>query len=163
MKFKIYIFLLAFNQKNLKCFIFSVVCQRLVLVTLAKIFLESIFLYFSEITNLVLKLKIIYFYYHYNNNVEVFFIYYRSAFDNKTMKKVAIKKISPFEHQTYCQRTLREIKILTRFKHENVSWSSLNAFFHEMTTMIIKCLSRWEGCPIGLVGVVLVELYKLDA
>ncbi|XP_029633024.1 mitogen-activated protein kinase 1 [Octopus bimaculoides] len=43
-----------------------------------------------------------------------------SAFDNKTMKKVAIKKISPFEHQTYCQRTLREIKILTRFKHENV-------------------------------------------
>ena len=37
------------------------------------------------------------------------------------MSKVAIKKISPFEHQTYCQRTLREIKILTRFRHENVS------------------------------------------
>eukprot|EP00118_Oscarella_pearsei_P017342 m.171406 g.171406 ORF g.171406 m.171406 type:complete len:130 (+) comp39053_c1_seq40:27-416(+) len=34
--------------------------------------------------------------------------------------RVAIKKISPFEHQTYCQRTLREIKILTRFKHENI-------------------------------------------
>ena len=34
--------------------------------------------------------------------------------------KVAIKKISPFEHQTYCQRTLREIKILTRFNHENI-------------------------------------------
>jgi hypothetical protein len=33
---------------------------------------------------------------------------------------VAIKKISPFEHQTYCQRTLREIKILLRFKHENI-------------------------------------------
>lgn len=33
---------------------------------------------------------------------------------------MAIKKISPFEHQTYCQRTLREIKILTRFNHENV-------------------------------------------
>lgn len=47
--------------------------------------------------------------------------YYRSAFDNETNCKVAIKKISPFEHQTYCQRTLREIKILTRFKHENVS------------------------------------------
>ena len=29
---------------------------------------------------------------------------------------MAIKKISPFEHQTYCQRTLREIKILTRFE-----------------------------------------------
>jgi len=36
------------------------------------------------------------------------------------MTKVAIKKISPFEHQTYCQRTLREIKILTRFRHENI-------------------------------------------
>ncbi|XP_076060196.1 mitogen-activated protein kinase rl isoform X2 [Oratosquilla oratoria] len=43
-----------------------------------------------------------------------------SAYDNVTKTKVAIKKISPFEHQTYCQRTLREIKILTRFKHENV-------------------------------------------
>jgi mitogen-activated protein kinase 1/3 len=43
-----------------------------------------------------------------------------SAFDNQLNTRVAIKKISPFEHQTYCQRTLREIKILTRFKHENV-------------------------------------------
>ena len=40
--------------------------------------------------------------------------------DNRLGQRVAIKKISPFEHQTYCQRTLREIKILTRFKHENV-------------------------------------------
>ena len=55
-----------------------------------------------------------------------------SAYDNETktkvslksenisfdfvLKKVAIKKISPFEHQTYCQRTLREIKILTRYE-----------------------------------------------
>lgn len=43
--------------------------------------------------------------------------------------KVAIKKISPFEHQTYCQRTLREIKILTRFKHENVSPYSVSYWF----------------------------------
>ena len=43
-----------------------------------------------------------------------------SAMDNETKTKVAIKKISPFEHQTYCQRTLREIKILTRFNHENI-------------------------------------------
>lgn len=48
---------------------------------------------------------------------------FRSAYDAVTKTKVAIKKISPFEHQTYCQRTLREIKILTRFKHENVSTS----------------------------------------
>jgi len=34
--------------------------------------------------------------------------------------QVAIKKISPFEHQTYCQRTLREIKILNGFNHENI-------------------------------------------
>jgi len=34
--------------------------------------------------------------------------------------QVAIKKISPFDHQTYCQRTLREIKILLHFQHENI-------------------------------------------
>lgn len=34
--------------------------------------------------------------------------------------KVAIKKISSLEHQTICQRTLREIKILSRFNHENI-------------------------------------------
>ncbi|KAL7986820.1 hypothetical protein Chor_013103 [Crotalus horridus] len=43
-----------------------------------------------------------------------------SAYDNLNRVRVAIKKISPFEHQTYCQRTLREIKILLRFKHENI-------------------------------------------
>jgi mitogen-activated protein kinase 1/3 len=43
-----------------------------------------------------------------------------SANDLTNGSKVAIKKISPFDHQTYCQRTLREIKILTRFKHENI-------------------------------------------
>jgi len=43
-----------------------------------------------------------------------------SALDNETGLRMAIKKISPFEHQTYCQRTLREIKILKRFKHENI-------------------------------------------
>ncbi|XP_026838605.1 mitogen-activated protein kinase ERK-A isoform X2 [Drosophila erecta] len=43
-----------------------------------------------------------------------------SADDTVTNQRVAIKKISPFEHQTYCQRTLREITILTRFKHENI-------------------------------------------
>merc|ERR1719309_1049239 len=43
-----------------------------------------------------------------------------SAPDTSSNTKVAIKKISPFEHQTYCQRTLREIKILNRLKHENI-------------------------------------------
>ncbi|VDO65975.1 unnamed protein product [Heligmosomoides polygyrus] len=43
-----------------------------------------------------------------------------SAMDTITGRRVAIKKVSPFEHQTFCQRTLREIRILTRFNHENV-------------------------------------------
>lgn len=49
-----------------------------------------------------------------------FYFYFSSAQDTLTKERVAIKKISPFEHQTFCQRTLREIKILSRFKHENV-------------------------------------------
>lgn len=57
-------------------------------------------------------------------------LFFRSAYDNLTKTKVAIKKISPFEHQTYCQRTLREIKILTRFKHENV-WKILPQIFSQ--------------------------------
>jgi mitogen-activated protein kinase 1/3 len=43
-----------------------------------------------------------------------------SGCDNRTSQRVAIKKLSPFEHQCFCQRTLREIKILARFKHENI-------------------------------------------
>lgn len=43
-----------------------------------------------------------------------------SAFDHTTQQRVAIKKIAPFEHQCFCQRTLREIKILARFRHENI-------------------------------------------
>ena len=61
----------------------------------------------------------------------------RSAFDHVTKTKVAIKKISPFEHQTYCQRTLREIKILTRFKHENVSTAS---FMQCLLQFCLRCL-----------------------
>lgn len=43
-----------------------------------------------------------------------------SSFDHNTQQRVAIKKITPFEHQCFCQRTLREIKILSRFRHENI-------------------------------------------
>uniref|UniRef100_A0A8C0PP60 mitogen-activated protein kinase n=1 Tax=Canis lupus familiaris TaxID=9615 RepID=A0A8C0PP60_CANLF len=42
------------------------------------------------------------------------------AYDHVRKVRVAIKKISPFEHQTCCQRTLREIQILLCFCHENV-------------------------------------------
>ena len=30
--------------------------------------------------------------------------------------KVAIKRITPFEHAMFCQRTLREIKLLRHFR-----------------------------------------------
>jgi len=43
-----------------------------------------------------------------------------SAYDHTNQTRVAIKKITPFEHQCFCQRTLREIKILSRFRHENI-------------------------------------------
>ncbi|VDD82088.1 unnamed protein product [Mesocestoides corti] len=43
-----------------------------------------------------------------------------SAIDIRTGERVAIKKSTPFEHQTFCQRTYREVKILLRFKHENI-------------------------------------------
>lgn len=42
------------------------------------------------------------------------------ALDTKTGENVAIKKMSPFEHQTYCQRTLREMRILLSLQHENI-------------------------------------------
>ena len=44
-----------------------------------------------------------------------------SALDNKTQERVAIKRCTPFEHQTFTQRMLREVKILAQFDHENVS------------------------------------------
>ncbi|CAF4402385.1 unnamed protein product [Rotaria sp. Silwood2] len=43
-----------------------------------------------------------------------------SAFDTQKLTNVAIKKISPFLSKINCQRTLREIRILQRLKHENI-------------------------------------------
>ena len=42
-----------------------------------------------------------------------------SAMDTVPNTKVAIKRMSSFKHQTYCQRTLKEIKTLNKLKHEN--------------------------------------------
>ena len=39
-----------------------------------------------------------------------------SATDSEKGSMAAIKRINPFEHRLFCQRTLREIKILTRFR-----------------------------------------------
>ncbi|KAJ7934173.1 mitogen activated protein kinase-like protein, partial [Mycena leptocephala] len=43
-----------------------------------------------------------------------------SAVHNPTQRKVAIKRITPFDHSMYCLRTLREIKVLRHFHHENI-------------------------------------------
>lgn len=33
---------------------------------------------------------------------------------------MAIKRITPFDHSMFCLRTLREIKLLRHFRHENI-------------------------------------------
>jgi serine/threonine protein kinase len=43
-----------------------------------------------------------------------------SAIHTSSQRRVAIKKISPFDHAMFCQRTLREIKLLRHFSHENI-------------------------------------------
>lgn len=43
-----------------------------------------------------------------------------SAIHNPTSTRVAIKKITPFDHSMFCLRTLREIKLLRHFNHENI-------------------------------------------
>lgn len=43
-----------------------------------------------------------------------------SAVHVASQRKVAIKKITPFDHSMFCLRTLREIKLLRHFQHENI-------------------------------------------
>lgn len=43
-----------------------------------------------------------------------------SAIHVPTSTRVAIKKITPFDHSMFCLRTLREIKLLRHFNHENI-------------------------------------------
>jgi len=43
-----------------------------------------------------------------------------SAYDNVSRERVAIKKVTPLTHQTFVQRTLREIMILANLRHENI-------------------------------------------
>ncbi|KAF9455914.1 kinase-like domain-containing protein [Collybia nuda] len=43
-----------------------------------------------------------------------------SAIHGPTQRKVAIKRITPFDHSMFCLRTLREIKLLRHFRHENI-------------------------------------------
>lgn len=43
-----------------------------------------------------------------------------SAYDTLADERRAIKKVTPFEHHTFSQRTLREMKILRGFSHPNI-------------------------------------------
>ncbi|KAG8846843.1 MAP kinase Pmk1 [Tulasnella sp. 330] len=43
-----------------------------------------------------------------------------SAMHTPSQQRVAIKKITPFDHAMFCLRTLREIKLLRHFRHENI-------------------------------------------
>lgn len=43
-----------------------------------------------------------------------------SATHKPSQQKVAIKKITPFDHSMFCLRTLREMKLLRYFNHENI-------------------------------------------
>jgi mitogen-activated protein kinase 1/3 len=43
-----------------------------------------------------------------------------SALHKPSGQKVAIKKITPFDHSMFCLRTLREMKLLRYFEHENI-------------------------------------------
>lgn len=45
---------------------------------------------------------------------------YSSAIHKPSSQKVAIKKITPFDHSMFCLRTLREMKLLRYFNHENI-------------------------------------------
>ena len=46
--------------------------------------------------------------------------YHSSALHKPSGQKVAIKKITPFDHSMFCLRTLREMKLLRYFNHENI-------------------------------------------
>ena len=58
---------------------------------------------------------------HGTNNLGHFILILRSsALHKPSGQKVAIKKITPFDHSMFCLRTLREMKLLRYFNHENI-------------------------------------------
>lgn len=75
-----------------------------------------------------------------------------SGYDQETCQRVAIKKISPFEHQCFCQRTLREIKILARFKHENIinlqDVLHSNSFSQMKEIYLVQQLMDFDMCKL---------------
>lgn len=75
-----------------------------------------------------------------------------SAFDTERKERVAIKKVTPLTHQTFVQRTLREIMILSRLRHENIV---------ELRDCIVNS-PLWEMNEVYLVlGLMETDLHKL--
>lgn len=73
-----------------------------------------------------------------------------SAYHRPSGQKVAIKKITPFDHSMFCLRTLREMKLLRYFNHENII-SILDiqkprdyASFHEVYLIQVCTMSTWS-------------------
>jgi serine/threonine protein kinase len=57
----------------------------------------------------------------------------RSALHKPTGQKIAIKKISPFDHPMFCLRTMRELVSLRHFHHDDII--SILAFLRKVSTL----------------------------
>lgn len=75
---------------------------------------------------------------------------YSSAIHKPSGQKVAIKKITPFDHSMFCLRTLREMKLLRYFNHENIisildiqKPRSLETFSEVYLIQVRKDLCSW--------------------
>lgn len=88
--------------------------------------LDQQHLYYKRIFSLNLPMILL-------NIEECFCWHFSSALDTETQQRVAIKRMTPFSHSISCQRTLREIRILSRMKHENVRSRMIHfrASFHK--------------------------------
>lgn len=76
-----------------------------------------------------------------------------SALHKPSGQKVAIKKITPFDHSMFCLRTLREMKLLRYFNHENII-SILDIqkprnyeTFTEVYLIQVRCMAYQSGWP----------------
>lgn len=79
-----------------------------------------------------------------------------SAIHKPSGQKVAIKKITPFDHSMFCLRTLREMKLLRYFNHENIisildiqkprSYETFNeVYLIQVRPLRAQCLSHTQS------------------
>lgn len=81
---------------------------------------------------------------------------YSSAIHKPSGQKVAIKKITPFDHSMFCLRTLREMKLLRYFNHENIisildiqkprSYESFNEVYLIQVRSLLEPSSKYVIC-----------------